>query len=370
MRIPAIFFRRNQDNLPKAIAHSNMIHYIREGFVLFLKLVRDKLCYPEEQWLEVMDRFFDLKDADKSLQMDTLNHHDFCTQLRRHGVFTVSMYREERLPRIGRLSSWEVIPPFIRIVLVVPREKLAVLEDPEVVTPLLHCDLQGTWSLNIFSTVHVAFGKVIPMGTNARPWVVFEEDPEGWKGTSPLVTSFIMPTVALVYIEPMEKLKIGLTVRSTTGTTSLIKKLGLSLNLFTASLMDESSVHILPEQSLPSENAKHLSPTTLPTKPAPIGQQDAVVVELDEQCELVVSLISRISVDNAEVNGIFTSGAIPQVTQISPCTLNLAVGQHTQNIMYPFPVIGSQYRLRVARKSLYIEVNTFFSFNLSSYFSG
>jgi hypothetical protein len=196
-----------------------------------------------------MGRFFDLKEADKSLPMDTLNYHDFCTQLRRHGVFTVPMYLEERLPRIGRLSNWDVVTPFVRIILVIPREKLAILEETaeEVPTPLLHCDLQGTWSLNIFSTVHAAFGKVIPMGTKNRPRVMFEEDPQGWKGTSPLVTSFIMPTVALVFIEPMEKLKIGLTVRSTTGTAPLIKKLGLSLNIFNASLMDESAVHILPE---------------------------------------------------------------------------------------------------------------------------
>jgi hypothetical protein len=106
-----------------------------------------------------MDQFFDPKDVDKSLPMDTLNHRDFCTQLRRYGVFTVAMYREGRLPKIGRLSSWDVIPPFVRVILVVPREKLAVLEDPR---SLLRSYLVGNWTLNIFSTVHVAFGKAIP----------------------------------------------------------------------------------------------------------------------------------------------------------------------------------------------------------------
>jgi hypothetical protein len=354
------FKRRNEDNMIKAISHSNLIHYIREGFVLFLKLVRSKLRYSDEQWLEVMDRFFDLKDADKSMPMDTLNHHDFCAQLRRHGVFTAAMYREERLPKSGRLSSWDVIPPFVRVILVVPREKLAVLEDPTVATPLLYCGIEGNWTLNIFSAVHAAFGKAIPMGTKARPWVVFEEDPEGMKGTSPLVTSFIMPTVVLLLLEPMENMKIDLRVRSTVGTVPLIQKLGLSLKIFAAPLMDESAVHILPEQPLPFKKMK-LSPATSPTGTAPIGHSGASLIELDEQCELVVSLTSRVSVDNEQVKGLFTSGTVPQISQISPCTLNLAVGQHVQTVIYPFSVVGSQYKLRVARKSLYIEVSTFTS---------
>jgi hypothetical protein len=353
------FQRRNEDNITKAISHSNIIHYIREGFVLFLKLARTKLRYSDEQWLEVMDRFFDLKDADKSLPMDTLNHHDFCTQLRRHSVFTVAMYRQERLPKFGRLSNWDVIPPFVRVILVVPREKLAVLDDSTVPTPLLHCDIEGKWTQNIFSTVHVAFGKAIPMGTKARPWAMFEEDPDGMTGTSPLVTSFIMPTGVLLLLEPMENMKIGLKVRSTMGTVPLIKKLGLTLSIFSAPLMDESAVHILPEQPLAFRTVK-LSPTTSPTgtTPSPIGQSDAALIELDEQCELVVALTCRVSVDNEQVKGLFTSGAVPQVSQISPCTLKLAVGQHVQTVIYPFSVIGSQYKLRLARKSLYIEVNT------------
>jgi hypothetical protein len=69
--------------------------------VLFLKLVRTQLRYSDEQWLEVMDQFFDPKDVDKSLPMDTLNHRDFCAQLRRYGVFTVAMYREGRLPKFA-----------------------------------------------------------------------------------------------------------------------------------------------------------------------------------------------------------------------------------------------------------------------------
>jgi hypothetical protein len=79
------FFRLTQRNLLKAVAGSNIIHYMRESFVLFLKLVRDRLGISEERWLEVMDRFFSFKDADKSLPIDMNNYQDLCAHLHCHG---------------------------------------------------------------------------------------------------------------------------------------------------------------------------------------------------------------------------------------------------------------------------------------------
>ena len=340
----------------KAILASNIIHYIRESFVLFLKLVRDRLCISEEQWLEVMDRFFDLDDADDSMPMDSVNYQDLCAQLYRHGVYTVSIYHAP-LPKIGRFKNWNYVPPLVRIVLTIPRERLVVLEKSaeQIGTPLLQSDVLGNWSHNIFTAVHVAFGSVIPMGTKAQPWVVFEEDGRGWKGTSSLVASFTMPARLLTNIEDPENLNVRLSVRSTTGTVSLIKDLGVMLTLFSGKLMDESCVHVLPEQPLPSRKIQKSSPTS-PRPSTRIGQSGATVVELDDECELVASLTSKVLVEDEEVKRLFGSGATPQVTQVSSCAMRISIGGHMQDLRFPFPVIGSQYKLRLARKSLYIEV--------------
>jgi hypothetical protein len=355
------FWRLNQGNMLKAISSSNIIHYMRESFVLLLKLVRDRLRISQERWLEVMDRFFDLEDADKSLPMDSVNYQDLCAHLHRQGVYTVLAYHA-KLPKIGRLSNWDTVPPLVRIVLTIPREKLAVLDDSveRLGTPLLQCDIRGGWSHNIFTAVHVAFGSVIPMGTKANPWVVFEPDPERWNGTSPLAASFTMPTRLLTDIEPMERLSICFSVRSTPATIVLATKLGMELCLFSAKLMDESHVHILPEQPLPSRRPPVSSsdiPLAAHSLLTQIGESSAAVVELDEECELVASLTSRVSVQDAEVVRLFGSGAMPQVVQVSPCVMRIAVGSRKQDLVYPFPVIGSQNKLRLARKSLYMEVS-------------
>jgi len=364
------FWRLNQGNLLNAISASNIIHYMRESFVLFLKLVRSRLGMPQEHWLEVMARFEGLQLADQSLPMDTVNRHDLYAHLDLQGVYTVSMYRADP-PKIGRFMNWDTVPTIVRIVVVVPREKLSVLENSveQIGTPLLQGAVRGVWSHNIFSAVHVAFGRAIPMGTKTRPWVSFEEDPQGWKGTSSLIASFTVAARVLTDIERPEDLNICFSVRSTPGTALLISKLGIALDLFSAKLMDESRVHVLPEHPLQRtwmrdsslSNKPQSSPAIPPPRPmsvlAQIGKSGAVVVELDEQCELVAFLTSRISVEDEEVQLLFGSGAgSPQVAQVSPCVMRITIGSHMQDVVYPFPVIGSKYKLRLARKSLYIDV--------------
>jgi hypothetical protein len=288
------------------------------------------------------------------------NYNDFCAHLHPHGVHTVPAYHGI-IPKIRIFSGWDTVPPLVRIILTVPREKLAVLENfvEQVGTPLLHCDILGSWTHNIFSSVHVAFGSVVSMENTIPPSVLFREDPNGWKGDLSLVVSFVMPTRLLLAYEPLENLNVCFTVRSTPATTLLIPKLGLRLNLFSARLLDESHVHVLPQQPLASGKSQISSP--FPLSPisgllTQIGKSSVAAVELDQEYELVASLTCRVSVENQEVKVLFSGGATPQIVQVSPCVMRLSIGSHMQDLIYPFPVIGSQNRLRLARKSSYIEV--------------
>ena len=355
------FLRLNQQNLLKAVSSSNLIHYMRESFVLFLKLVRERLGISAQQWMDVMDRFFNLEDADQTLPMDTVNYNDLCAQLYRHGVYKVPYYNTE-LPKIGRFVRWDSVPPVVRIIFAVPRDNLAALEDTlnKAGTPLLQCDVRGTWSHNTFTSVHVAFGAVIPMGTSTQPRVVLNEDAAGWKGTSSLIVSFAIPAQLLTLIEPPDNLNVCLSVRSTPATVALIPKLGMSLCLFSAKLMDTSLVHVLPEPPLP-----YREPMVFPPSPAlsatdrslRIGQPGAVFVELDEECEFVTSLTARIPIENEEVKRLFRSQSTPKVMQVSSCIMRVTIDGHTEDVIYPFPIVGSRNKLRLARKSLYIEVS-------------
>ncbi|KDQ54531.1 hypothetical protein JAAARDRAFT_209254 [Jaapia argillacea MUCL 33604] len=356
------FWNANQDNLKKALAASNMAHYTREAFALLLQLVRDRLRLSPDVWSEVMERFNSLQLAAWSIRsMDTLHYQDLCAQFLRYGLYKASHF-QFKASRIGRLSGWETIPDLVRIILVVPRDKLAPLEHSkpeEIGTPPLHCDIFGNACHNIFNSVHVAFGRAIPMGTKSRPRVIFEEDLRGWAGDSSLVASFTAPASLLTELESPHALSIGFGVRNTPAAcATLIKKLGISLRVFSARLMDESLVHVLPEPALPTK-----IPRTAPSYPHPeamltqIGESGAAAVELDEQCELINSLAVRVSVKDQQSVSLFGSSKIvPEISQLSPCVLRVALGDRVQDVAYPFPVSGSAQRLRLARKSLYIEV--------------
>jgi hypothetical protein len=356
------FARLNRGNMLRAISHSNLIHCTREGFVLFLKLVKGRLCISEEQWMQTMDRFVDLQETDKSMPMDANNRQEFYAQLYRHSVYTVAIY-DNPAPKIGRFSDWDNVPPLVRVILTVPREKVEVLQSSvsQVSTPPMQCDVRGGFSHNIFTSIHVAFGRVVPMGSKAQPWAVFEEDPEHWKGASPLVVSFVMPAFLLVTIEPMRNLRARFGVRSTTGTVLLMPKLGFELSVFTAEVMDESHVYILPERPLPSRTqVPSQTPIANRALSSQIGESGPAIVELDTECEFVASLTSRVSVTSEQSKLLFGSGTTPQIAQVSPCMMRISIGSQVQDVVYPFPIIGSQNKLRLARKSLYIEVGSGF----------
>ncbi|KAJ6567596.1 hypothetical protein DFH09DRAFT_1468983 [Mycena vulgaris] len=348
------FWRIHQDNLLKAVSASNLIHYMRESFVLFLKLIREHFEIPDGLWTEVMERFIDLKEADQSLQMDTVNYQDLSAHLHLHGVHTVPFLHITQ--KTGRFAPWDAVPLLVRVILVVPREKFDVLQSlaEKIGTPVLQCDTRGRWSHNIFTAVHAAFGTVIPMGTKSRPRVIFKEDPEGWKGSSPVVVSFTM-SAGLLTLEPAEHTRICLSVRSTPAAAiHVVQRLGIEQSIFGADLLDEYHVHILQQDPFPTP------PKTAIQRPDhtifQIGDVGPVAVELDEECELVSCLTAVVQVQNSDAKNLFSAGAMPEISQVSPCVMKLAVGKHAQNVVYPIPVIGSQNKLRLARKSSYIEI--------------
>ncbi|TFK33596.1 hypothetical protein BDQ12DRAFT_766428 [Crucibulum laeve] len=362
------FWAANQANLGKAIAVSNLAHYTREAFVLFIKLIKDRLRPTNGAWSAVMQRFISLQLGAWSIEsMNTLYYQDLCAHLKHNGLYTAEFFLM-KASKTGRFSGWDTVPDIVRIILVVPRERLAVLRNSkaeEVGTPPLHCDIFGRRSLNIFSSIHVALGRVISVGTKLRPQVIFEEDIKGWAGDSPLVVSFTAPALLLSDLEPPEALSIGFGVRNTPAACqTLIKKLGYELRLFSAKLMDESLVHVLPESPLPSRYRSEPVPLsavqTQISMLSQIGKCDTTTsVELDEQCELITALVAHMSVTDEDSLHLFSSEGskvVPEITQISPCIIRVNLGGRIQDVAFPFPVIGSAHRLRLARKSQYIEV--------------
>ncbi|KAH6899519.1 hypothetical protein BKA70DRAFT_735204 [Coprinopsis sp. MPI-PUGE-AT-0042] len=366
-------FEANKDNPVRALSASSLAHYTRETFVYLLKIVRMRTEADAEQWGRVMERFIALQLGDWHIKsMDTVHYQDFCGQLLRHGVHRQPFFNLGA-SKTGPFSSWAKVPELVRIVMNIPRHKLAILEHgkaEEIGTPFLYCSIFGPTSLNIFSSVHAAFGTVSKAGTKSNPSVVFEEAMRGWKGTSPLVVSFVAPSWLLVDKDPYQSLSVSFSIRDTPAAAkTFVPKLGTFLRIFSAKLMDENHVFVLPESPLPSRYSLPApitknKPESVDVPPGPtiyaqLGFSSDAFISLDEQCELVTVMTVRISLTDSETLALFGAeggNAVPEINQISACVIRLSIAGKHQDLAFPFPIQGSANRMRLARKSKYIEV--------------
>lgn len=253
----------------------------------------------------------------------------------------------------GGFSTWGTVPLVVRVILVVPRENFQVVDSlaEEIGAPTLDACTRGCWSQFIHG--------ITCLVRNCDPDGNEKSSPGdiqgGSGGSSSVVISFTM-SAGLLTLELAEHTRIYLSIRSTpAAVTAVVKRLGLEQSVFSANLMDEYHVHVLPQDPFPVPPKKS---SGWGGQVFQIGNADPVAVELDEECELVSRLTSMVHVENTDAKALFGSGTMPEISQVSPCVMQLAIGKHVQNLVYPIPIIGGQNKLRLARKSSYIKVCT------------
>jgi len=329
----------------------SVIHYHRGTFAALLGLVKSRT---QTDWTLVMEHMFDLIHVDRKLIMGSNNYQELCCQLYIRDIYCVETLRPRQTVidinwSKGRFKGWKNVPSVVCLILVVPREKVKVLEDmasDKLGSPMLQCEVLGSTFHNIFSSIQVVFGSVYIQGTNSEARAILNEDTAGWSGPSSLVVSVWIPSFNLA-IDPW-RTQIGFGVHSTpTVAMSLTDKLGLRLNLFTVNLMDRNSVHIVPER---------------PHRPAEIASLHALTPHSPAAFQRVY-----VALDNSKVSTLAVRWDITDVAphdaraevrseQISPCVMSVTLGRVSKNLVYPFPVDGKRSKLRIARKSGWIEV--------------
>jgi len=317
------------------------VHYIRETFAAFLAIVKRRV---DVDWDSTMASFFDRLETDRTPMIGKPNSQDLCTHLHLAGVYTIGPMRTP-VTKEGRFRGWARVPPTVFVTLVVPRNQLRVLSDmdPDQVGSLvLDGILHGRSTHNNFASLKVGFGKVTSSGTDARPEVVFEPDPSSWTGTSPLIVSFSVPSCAL-HVEHPETMTVILSARAT-------PKLGRLLKIFTAPLMDRSQVFVVPDgpRGLDESLDKILANDG--------HQEGSVSVTTDPQSRRATTLTARVNITDAPTKAILSSDAEVSSCQVSPCVMEVRIGQTRKSLYYPLPVIGSRSKLKIARKSSYVEV--------------
>ncbi|KAJ7880345.1 hypothetical protein B0H14DRAFT_2435899 [Mycena olivaceomarginata] len=331
--------------LSRLLRASDVVHYHRGTFAALLGLIKSRV---QTDWVAAMEHIFHLLHNDRTLIMGSNNYQELCCQLYLRGVYCVEALGPHRalLTPIDRSSGlfkgWKEVPPVVSVVLVVPRHRIRMLEGQlgrQLGSPMFQCELRGTTFSNIFSSIRVVLGTVSVRGSGCDAQVNVVEDPKGWSGTAPLIVSVCLPAFNLV-LDGEKSTRISFGVHSTPAAAVLLgNTLGPALNLYTANVWDASAVYI----TINTPDYTQSSSTVTP--PSPRASLVSVTINGSRVSTMSARWEPGISLKDAKVDHM----------QISHCVMQVEANGVKKNLVYPFPIDSTQTKIRIARKSGWIE---------------
>lgn len=346
-------------------------HYHRGSLAMLLGYIKSVV---KVDWDLMMYRLLDLIENDATILVGNNYIQELFLQLHILKIYSTPTFTSNfHYPRHGQFSkgigSWNNLPSVVCVTLQIPRSKLGVFTSvppTELGTPILHGILQSgpkstkSWQ-NIFADLHLVFGKITTSGSadsNDFKVDVLEDD-EGWTGKSPLIACFYAPTWTVLQEPETSTVSLGVQTTPQSART-FMKSLGLELKVFSTNLTDEKHVYITrfkPNQSgysIAYDSQDDDVPKIITKQPAIHTKMTATI---DREAAQIVALTGRIRNFSETIKTALSDNSPVEVTQKSPFTLVVKVGKYEPHMLhYPVPVLKSQSKTRIARKSSYIEI--------------
>lgn len=347
--------------------------YTRAGMVALLRLVKATV---QVDWEQTMHLFIEHVETDRTLMVGSNSLQEFYVHLHNLGVWTNHVLNSSpNQLRMGfglslRPTSGEKgilaadnPPSVVQLVLVVPREKLTVFtgKTPDAIgTPALHVSVAQTIGPNQyenkFYSFQAFFGTVAYQDSTENASIV-GEDEHGWLGSADLVVTCAVPTFGLL-TGPRNGIRAALMINTNPDTIMRFAQLGMRMAVFETGFNDEKRLFVsrdapkldtLRSSSMQKEWTKKVS---LPTKSS---FQTLVKLNAGHRATHLQSHID-FPKESAESKALSTGVAVT-VIECSPSSLILQIGSSLKRqVIFPFPIRGSQSKTRIARRSSWIEV--------------
>ncbi|CAE6474190.1 unnamed protein product [Rhizoctonia solani] len=325
-------------------------HFTRETFAILVSRVKSRVHLPGGDWAVIVRMIRDLlgvMDHDSGL----ITHiRDLEVQFRLHDLPVEPMVSDEHFRRKVESSpvfrSWTNVPRLVCVTFIVPSGRLDPIRGEGAEPwPRLVCELgvDNDDRHVTYSSIQAVWGKLIPFPVPTTNYLV-EEDPEGFRGTSDLVVSFWADADILA-----SRPYVSLCLRRTQLVVLKYCALGPRLQLFTTRVGGER-VHVFRERPMTGE-----------AQPALRYVSSSLVDGEGIKCQLVVptkgtegveSLHARIQVDKTVLGGIK-----PVITQLGPCTLEMAFGNEKKVVAFPYPVRNADCKFSVNRITGWVDVS-------------
>ena len=347
--------------------------YTRAGMAALLRLVRATV---QVDWDQTMYIFNDHLETDRSLIVGSKSLHEMYVHLHNLGVWTVNPLKSSPNQLSGGLGpvlrsrssergvlAAENSPPIVHLVLIVPREKLAVFTDKtpdEIGTPALHVSVTqnaGQYqSENCFYSFQAFFGNVV-LDSNTDNASIVVEDEQGWSGSADLVVTCAVPAFGLL-LGPKNGIRVALRINTHPGSIARFAHLGMRMEVFETGFSDGKSLFVCRDapklDTLQSWSAQQEWMTKFSSQNHSLFQT-LVILDSNHKATHLQNHMD-FPKDSAESKAL-SSGATITVIAHSPNTVMLAIGSSLKRkVVFPFPIRGSNTKTRVARKSSWIEI--------------
>ncbi|EIW80764.1 hypothetical protein CONPUDRAFT_73808 [Coniophora puteana RWD-64-598 SS2] len=371
-------------SLPDDQTHaSTYTHYTRRSFAELLVAVRDQLfpctgkcgadgdAVPSAEWSRMMSTLFDLLRKDRTMLISHYIFQDLCGQLHLLGLHTADFLEpddidSQRHIRGAVFRGWRTVPATVSVVLVVPwhRFSKSVPLLDELGTPPLQCEICGPTTHHIFPSFNIAYGTAVDeyhdseFGGKSVRVVGARERAAG------LVIAFEVPVSVLM---AERGLHAALALRATPYSESARPVLGWRLHVFDSAIEDARHVHIVARSPF-THGASSAGPSAMGRCVSGTRERagkesgrrsrrmGSIGVKTDAKREKVASMAARVDVVDTGAKKALAEGASVAMILISTCAVRVTWHGHTQVHAFPLPVDFENTKLRIARKSSYLEV--------------
>ena len=347
--------------------------YTRAGMAALLRLVRATV---QVDWDQTMHIFNKHLETDRSLIVGSNSLQEMYMHLHNLGVWTVDCLKSSPNQLSGgfglslRSTSSEQgilaadnAPPIVHLVLVVPRENLAVFTGKtpdEIGTPALHVSvtqISGQYQYeNCFYSFQAFFGNVV-LDANTDNASIVEEDEHGWLGSADLVVTCAVPAFGLL-LGPKNGIRVALRINTNPDSVARFAHLGMRKEVFETGFSNGKRLFVCRDapklDTLQSCSAQKEWMKSFPSQKHS-SFQTLVILNSNHKATHLQNHMD-FPKDSAESKAL-SSGAAIAVIEHSPNTVMLAIGSSLKRkVVFPFPIRGSNPKTKVARKSSWIEI--------------
>jgi hypothetical protein len=254
-------------------------------------------------------------------------------------------------------SGWSQVPPIVCLVLKIPAstKELNVLKNyNESIQPRLTCIIRKSSNdkkPQMFSSLHAVWGTLVP--SDDAYTIQPDTSGQGINGSSDMIISFWIPSALIAG----NNTTVSLAFRYTALSHRLYHKShGHDLDIFKAQVKNRDHVLVLPSRPMQTPFKQEL-PLLAPPPPPSSDATCGCTSYWRGDRWYIKEIIIRFDVMDAAEKASLMGGAKVAMQLVGPCRLRLSIADYVHIVNIPFPVKESDVKVRIARKSSYIEVS-------------